>query len=69
MIFSMRNTKTRFFFIVVIIVTLLLILVVIKVFEKRIQKIEKQEPGSITGKTEQHLENLINTESFTSIKI
>jgi len=40
MIFSMRNTKTKFFFIMVIIVTLLLILVVIKVFEKRIQKIE-----------------------------
>ena len=52
MIFSMRNTKTKIFFIVVIIVTLLLILVVIKVFEKRIQKIEKQEPGSINGKTD-----------------
>ena len=52
MIFSMRNTKTKFFFIVVMIVALLLILVVIKVFEKRIQKIEKQGAGSITGKTD-----------------
>ena len=52
MIFSMRNTKTKIFFIVVIIVTLLLILIVIKVFEKRIQKIEKREAGSITGKTD-----------------
>ena len=52
MIFRDRNTKTKFFFIVLIIVTLLLILVVIKVFEKRIQKIEKQEPGPITGKTD-----------------
>jgi hypothetical protein len=34
------------------IVALLLILVVIKVFDKRIQKIEKQEAGSITGKTD-----------------
>jgi len=50
MIFSMRNTKTKIFFILVIIITLLLILVVIKVFEKRIQKIEKQEAGSIPGK-------------------
>jgi len=48
MIFSMRNKKTKIFFIVVLIVTLLLILVVIKVFEKRIQKIEatQQEQGS-----------------------
>ena len=52
MIFRMRNTKTKIFFIVVIIVTLLLILVVIKVFEKRIQKIDKQGAGSITGKTD-----------------
>src|SRR6188768_3215569 len=52
MIFSMRNTKTRFFLLLVFIVSLLLILVVIKVFEKRIQKIEKQEPGSINGKTD-----------------
>jgi len=43
MIFSMRNTKTKIFFIVVMIVALLLILVVIKVFDKRIQKIETQE--------------------------
>jgi len=48
MIFSMRNTKTKFFFIVVMIVALVLILVVIKVFEKRIQKIEatQQVQGS-----------------------
>ena len=43
MIFIMRNTKTKIFFIVVMIVALLLILVVIKVFDKRIQKIETQE--------------------------
>jgi len=43
MIFSMRNTKTKIFFIVVMIVALLLILVVIKVFDKRIQKIDAQE--------------------------
>jgi uncharacterized membrane protein YuzA (DUF378 family) len=43
MIFSMRNTKTKIFFIVVMIVALLLILVVIKVFDKRIQKIETKE--------------------------
>jgi len=43
MIFSMRNTKTKIFFIVVMIVALLLILFVIKVFDKRIQKIETQE--------------------------
>ena len=42
MIFSMRNTKTKIFLIVVIIVALLLILLVIKVFDKRIQKIETQ---------------------------
>jgi hypothetical protein len=29
-----------------------LILIVIKVFEKRIKKIEKQGAGSITGKTD-----------------
>ncbi len=52
MIISMRNNKTKIFFLVVMIVTLLLILVVIKVFEKRIQKIEKQGAGSITGKTD-----------------
>jgi len=52
MISSMRNTKTKIFFIVVMIIALLLILVVIKVFEKRIQKIEKQEPGSINKKTD-----------------
>ena len=69
MIFSMRNTKTKIFFIVVMIVALLLILVVIKVFEKRIQKIEKQEPGSMTGKIEQPLEKLINSKSFTNTKI
>ncbi|HEY5774020.1 MAG TPA: hypothetical protein VIS75_15390 [Chitinophagaceae bacterium] len=39
----MRNTKTKIFFIVVMIVALLLILVVIKVFDKRIQKIDAQE--------------------------
>jgi len=50
MIFSLRNSKTKFFFILLIIVSLLLILVVIKVFDKRIQKIEKQGPGSINGK-------------------
>jgi hypothetical protein len=65
----MRNTKTKIFLLLVFIVALLLILVVIKVFEKRIQKIENQEPGSITGKTEQPLENLINSKSFTSTKI
>jgi len=43
MIFSMRNTKTIIFFIVVMIIALLLILVVIKVFDKRIQKIETLE--------------------------
>jgi len=43
MIFSMRNTKTKIFFIVVMIVALLLILVVIKVFDKRIQKIESTQ--------------------------
>jgi len=43
MILSKRNTKTKIFFIVVMIVTLLLILVVIKVFDKRIQKIDAQE--------------------------
>ena len=52
MIFSMRNKKTRIFLLLVFIVSLLLILVVIKVFEKRIQKIEKQEPDSMTGKTD-----------------
>jgi hypothetical protein len=41
----MRNTKTKIFFIVVMIVALLLILVVIKVFDKRIQKIETQVLG------------------------
>ena len=48
MIFSMRNTKTKFFFLVVMIVALLLILVVIKVFDKRIQKMEatQQVQGS-----------------------
>jgi len=43
MIFSMRNTKTKIFFIVVMIVALVLILVVIKVFDKRIQKIDAKE--------------------------
>jgi len=43
MIFSMRNTKTKIFFIVVMIVALLLILVVIKVFDKRIQKIDSTQ--------------------------
>gem|GEM_PF-4217823 len=52
MIFSMRNTKSKFILFLVFIVSLLLILVVIKIFNKRIQKIEKQEPGSITGKTD-----------------
>jgi predicted permease len=52
MIFSMRNTKTRFFLLLIFIVSLLLILIVIKVFEKRIKKIEKQGAGSITGKTD-----------------
>jgi len=52
MIFSMRNTKSKLILLLVFVVSLLLILVVIKVFEKRIQKIEKQDTGSITGKTD-----------------
>ncbi len=43
MIYSMRNTKTNFFFILVILVAVLLILVVVKIFDKRIQKMEAQE--------------------------
>jgi hypothetical protein len=42
-IFNTRNSKTKIFFIALIIVSLLLILVVIKIFEKRIQKIDAQE--------------------------
>ena len=43
MIYSMRNTKTNFFFTLVILVAVLLILVVVKIFDKRIQKMEAQE--------------------------
>jgi len=43
MIFKMRNAKTKIFLLLVFIVALLLILIVIKVFDKRIQKIDAQE--------------------------